>query len=281
MGRCHDHCNFSTSKENTHGSLYFNSECLGGIVLNIVDASNPIPKYLQISAWIKELIVSGRYKNGDKLPSEIKLSKLCDVNRNTLRQAISELIAEGFLRKEKGLGTYVVSPRSIALKHRVKHISSFKDDLNGIGLRENTLIINKELAQAPEHVAEALILGENRNVFTVCRLRIGENMPLIYEESYLPVDLFNGILDMDLTGSMYKMMTKQFGITLSRCDQTIKATNLNERVSAMFGLPKNSAGLYMESITYNENNIPVEVLFSFYRGDKWIFEAQVGEYNIR
>jgi len=37
----------------------------------------------------------------------------------------------------------------------------------------------------------------------------------------------------------------------------------------------------MESVTYNERNIPVEILFSFYRGDKWIFEAEVGEYNIR
>jgi len=37
----------------------------------------------------------------------------------------------------------------------------------------------------------------------------------------------------------------------------------------------------METITYNENNIPVEVLCSYYRGDKYIFEFELGRYHIR
>ena len=36
----------------------------------------------------------------------------------------------------------------------------------------------------------------------------------------------------------------------------------------------------MQSITYNENNIPVEVLFAYYRGDKYFFEAEVGKYHL-
>ena len=72
--------------------------------MKIVDESNPIPKYLQISAWLKELIETGRYQKGEKLPSEIELAKMCGVNRNTLRQAISELAAFGLVRKEKGTG---------------------------------------------------------------------------------------------------------------------------------------------------------------------------------
>jgi GntR family transcriptional regulator len=56
--------------------------------LKIVDPSNPIPKYLQISTWLKDLIQTGRYKQGEKLPSEIELSKICEVNRNTLMQEI-------------------------------------------------------------------------------------------------------------------------------------------------------------------------------------------------
>jgi hypothetical protein len=38
--------------------------------VKIVDDNNPIPKYLQISAWLKELIENGRYQKGEKLPSE-------------------------------------------------------------------------------------------------------------------------------------------------------------------------------------------------------------------
>ena len=59
--------------------------------MNVIDPNNPIPKYLQITAWIKELIQSGRYERGASLPSEVELAKICQVNRNTLRQAIETL----------------------------------------------------------------------------------------------------------------------------------------------------------------------------------------------
>mgnify|MGYP001062104621 CR=1 FL=1 len=73
--------------------------------MQIVDPNNPIPKYLQISAWLKEAIQIGRYPLGEKIPSEVELSRMCQVNRNTLRQAIAELTKGGLLTKKKGKGT--------------------------------------------------------------------------------------------------------------------------------------------------------------------------------
>ena len=48
------------------------------ICMKIVDESNPMPKYLQISGWLKELIETGRYKKGEKLPSEIEFKATFD-----------------------------------------------------------------------------------------------------------------------------------------------------------------------------------------------------------
>ena len=240
-----------------------------------------MPKYLQISSWLKELIQTGRYKEGEKLPSEIELSKMCEVNRNTLRQAISRLTKEGMLRKEKGMGTFVLSPKPVALKHRLERISSFRDDLSESGLKEKTVLLKKGIDDAPDHVAKALILGANSKVVVIRRLRTGDAVPLLYEESYLPSDMFGSILNMDLTGSMYKLLSEKFDAVLARCEQTIKAVNLNSQIAKLFGLPQDSAGLYMESVTYNDNNIPIEVLCSYYRGDKYIFEVELGRYHIK
>lgn len=249
--------------------------------MKIVDPSNPIPKYLQISAWLKELIQTGRYKEGERLPSEIELSKICEVNRNTLRQAISELTTEGILRKEKGMGTFVSLSKPVAFKHKLERISSFRDDLSEIGFKENTILLKKGIEDAPDHVAKTLILGTDIQVVAVRRLRKGDDIPLIYEESYLPGKMFKGILDMDLTGSMYKILSERFSTVLARCEQSIKAVNLKGPIAKLFNFPKNSAGLYMESVTYNENNIPVEVLCSYYRGDKYVFEVELGRYHIK
>ncbi|MEE8553386.1 MAG: UTRA domain-containing protein, partial [Desulfobacterales bacterium] len=111
--------------------------------------------------------------------------------------------------------------------------------------------------------------------------RMGDDIPLIYEESYLPIEMFKDILGMDLTGSMYKVLSERFDVVLARSDQTIRAVNLNVQIVKLFDLPKNSAGLYMESVTYNENNIPIEVLCSYYRGDKYVFEVELGRYHIK
>jgi len=249
--------------------------------VRVVDLSNPIPKYLQISAWLKELIHTERYKIGEKLPSEIELSKTCDVNRNTLRQAIAELVSAGILKKEKGMGTFVSSSMPLALKHKLKSISSFKDDLREIGIKEDTKVLKKSIEDAKDHVAKTLLLGTNNRVIVVRRLRAGNDIPFIYEESYLPGNMFKSILDMDLTGSMYEIIFERFNIVLARCEQTIRAINLKGKIARILKLPENSAGIFMESITFDENNMPVEVLCSYYRGDKYIFEVELGRYRIR
>ena len=249
--------------------------------MKVVDLSNPIPKYIQISAWLKELIQTGRYKEGDKLPSEIELSKTCDVNRNTLRQAIAELVSAGLLKKEKGMGTFVSSSMPVALKHKLKSISSFRDDLREIGINDNTKVLKKGIEDAKNHIAKTLLLGANKKVIVIRRLRAGNDVPFIYEESYLPGDMFRQIMDMDLTGSMYKLLSERFNIVLVRCEQTIRAINLKGKIARILKLPENSAGIFMESVTFDQNSIPVEVLYSYYRGDKYIFEIELGRYRIQ
>jgi len=249
--------------------------------MNVIDPDNPIPKYLQISAWIKDLIQSGRYGKGTSLPSEVELARVCQVNRNTLRQAISELTTAGILRKEKGRGTFVCAETPLAIKHRLKSISSFSDDLRELGIEEKTRIIKKGEEEAKEPVARKLILGPNSAVVAIRRLRTGNHVPFIYEESYLPYHTFKGILEMDLTGSMYQLFYERFNVTLTRSDQTIRAVNLKGRIASYLNVPENAAALFMESLTYDENNLPVELLYSYYRGDKYVFEVELGRYHLR
>ncbi len=67
------------------------------------------PKYQIIIDDIKSYILSGTYKSGEKIPSESAMQDSYNVSRQTVRKAILELSNEGFLRSEKGSGTYVSS----------------------------------------------------------------------------------------------------------------------------------------------------------------------------
>ena len=248
--------------------------------MNVIDPDNPIPKYLQISAWIRELIQSGRYERGASLPSEVELSKICQVNRNTLRQAIAELPAAGMLRKEKGRGTFVCAETPLAVTHKLKSISSFSADLQELGIKERNRIVKKSMEEAGDQVAKKLILSPNGKVAVIRRIRSGNDVPFIYEESFLPGSMFREILEMDLTGSMYQIIHERFNVTLARSDQKIRAVNLKGRIASYLDVPENSAAFFMESLTYDENNVPVELLHSYYRGDKYVFEIELGRYHI-
>lgn len=65
------------------------------------------PKYQVIIDDIKSRILSGDYNVGEQIPTESALQSLYEVSRQTVRKAILELSNEGFLRSEKGSGTYV------------------------------------------------------------------------------------------------------------------------------------------------------------------------------
>jgi GntR family transcriptional regulator of arabinose operon len=63
-------------------------------------------KYQKIEQWIKEGIGSGRFLPGDKLPSESQLCEQFGISRNSIRQAINNLIHAGWLESKKGIGTF-------------------------------------------------------------------------------------------------------------------------------------------------------------------------------
>jgi DNA-binding GntR family transcriptional regulator len=77
---------------------------------------------------------------------------------------------------------------------------------------------------------------------------------------------------------MYKIILEQFNIVLARCKQTISAVNLDAKIAKILELPANTAGIFMESLTFDENSIPVEVLYSYHRGKYCI--RITGEINI-
>lgn len=69
--------------------------------------SSDMPKYLQLKEFIKLSIESGELKPGEKIYSENELAVKFKISRHTIRQAIGEMVNEGWLYRVKGSGTFV------------------------------------------------------------------------------------------------------------------------------------------------------------------------------
>ncbi|HAY98585.1 MAG TPA: hypothetical protein DCY45_04925, partial [Mesotoga sp.] len=61
----------------------------------------------KIHSEMRNLILSGELKAGEKLPSEPDLARKLGVSRNSLREAIGLLQKDGLLLKRHGIGTFV------------------------------------------------------------------------------------------------------------------------------------------------------------------------------
>ncbi len=238
-----------------------------------------LPKYVQISHWLMEMIQKGRYGLHEKLPSELKLSGLFRVNRNTVRQAISDLVAKGLIQKRNGIGSFVIARSGPPVKYTLQNISSFTDDMTHMGITPKTKLIRQSVIEAPPGVSEKLMLGREKWVILTERLRLGNNIPLVIERSYLPYKEYKAILKMRLTGSLYHLLTKKFHVDLHRSIQTFRAIVLTGKDAKLLGLPSGAPGIFLESIIYDSKNIPVEALHAFHRGDQYVFEVESGRYR--
>jgi GntR family transcriptional regulator len=245
----------------------------------IVNKESRIPKYLQIEGWIVEMIAKGRFQLGDRLPSEAKLAVLCGVNRNTIRQALSELVTRGMLTTKNGVGTFIRSTTPQTARYSLDHISSFAGDIREAGYKPKTKVISKNVTKATEEISGRLMLGSSLKVIQIVRLRMGDHTPLILEQSHLPYDEFRQILDMDLTQSLYQLLVDHFGVTLERSVQSFRAVLLTRMEAKLLKVPQGTPGVFLESIIYDAKGVAVELLQSRYRGDKYVFQVHSGYYQ--
>ena len=68
------------------------------------------PKYLQVKQYLIEKIESGEFKVKSQVPSMNELSRLFDINKNTVVRALNELASEKYIYQKRGLGSFV-APR--------------------------------------------------------------------------------------------------------------------------------------------------------------------------
>lgn len=80
----------------------------------IPDASNQEDISDQLAGWLRDRIVSGRYKPGEKLPTMRELAETSRVSFKTARKAIERLTREGYVNARPHIGT-VVMPKVITV----------------------------------------------------------------------------------------------------------------------------------------------------------------------
>lgn len=107
-----------------------------------IDPRSSTPIYEQIEFGIKELILKGAVKAGDKLPSVREMSSILTINPNTISKAYGELEREGIIETLRGKGTFVTD--NFKGKVDEKKMDYIQGELKKIILEANYGGISKE-----------------------------------------------------------------------------------------------------------------------------------------
>lgn len=244
-----------------------------------IDRSSPIPLYVQLATWLEERIAADEFPPGSKLPAEGQLADSFQLNRNTVRHALSSLVQRGLLTKEKGVGTFVRRSHALSPVHRLDRITSFLDDFKMGDVLIEDSILSKERLPATPDLAAKLNLDPGDELVKIDRLRIADKTPLLFESQYYSHREFGRLLEIPIHGSMYRILTSHFNVELHHSTQTLRAVRPPAAIARILQITPDVPCMYIESLAYNAQDVCVEVLQSYYRGDRYLFRVETGEYR--
>ncbi|MDO4963217.1 MAG: GntR family transcriptional regulator [bacterium] len=109
-----------------------------------INFDNDIPIYLQVMEYIKNYIISGKIKNGEKLPSVREFSIKFKVNPNTVQKALYQLENIGLIYTDRTNGKFVTIDSNIVNKIKNDKITEFIDEyfnnMENIGIKQKDAI---------------------------------------------------------------------------------------------------------------------------------------------
>ena len=107
-----------------------------------IDPRSSTPIYEQIELGVKELILKGALKGGDKLPSVREMASILTINPNTISKAYGELEREGIIETLRGKGTFITD--NYKGKVDEKKMEYISEELKKLILEANYSGINKK-----------------------------------------------------------------------------------------------------------------------------------------
>ncbi len=219
-----------------------------------------------------EKVQSGEWPANAPIPSERELAGEFGITRMTVRHALADLVRDGVLRRELGKGTFVAEPR---ITERLSRLTGFSEDMRAHGRRPGARLLAAGIEPATPAVAERLKVPVGTVTVLVERLRLADEEPMAIEASHLCFAGCSALAHEDLSGSLYALLSQRYGLAPTRARQRLSAGAGDRQESGLLGIRRGAPVLRLERVTYDQNDRPFEYTQSTYRGDRYVFDAEL------
>ncbi len=148
------------------------------------------PIWQRIHATLGEELAGGRYRPGDKLPTEAELAARFAVNRHTVRRALAALAEEGRIHVRRGSGAYVTQGQ---VDYRIGRKTRFSRNIASVGRQSGRLVLWIDTVIADAREAAALELPEGAAIHVAETIGDADGVPIVFGRSAFPAEALPGL----------------------------------------------------------------------------------------
>jgi len=219
----------------------------------MVDRKNQEKLYIQIMRLLVDEIGKGTWGIGDRIPSEDELAVRFGVSKITIRQAISNLAADGYLMKVQGRGTFVAGNQPVV---GLTMKTGFTDGLFGRGVQETREVLERGVIEPPADVR--LLLGIDGPIYRIATRRLAEGVPVSSDESFMSAGLLPGIEGEDLGDfALFAAIQARGTRKVFKMRQTVEITLLRAEEAQTLGAAAGQPVLAVHRLLIGAEDLPL------------------------
>jgi GntR family transcriptional regulator len=226
------------------------------------------PMYLQLREILRARIDDGEYVPGSAIPSENELAEAYQLNRLTVRSALTALVKEGLLKPVQGKGVFVVGKK---MGRDLEKLSGFRQTIRERQAEPGVRMLLQARRPAGLKYGRIFEIDPRAEVYYLRRLCLAENEPVSIEDIYIPCTLLGDLETVDLNVFSLFDIYRFNGIHVRRAWQTLTVTQLDAKDARILQIRPDTRVLLFECISRDEHGRVIEFSRSFTRSDRASF----------
>ena len=148
------------------------------------------------------------------------------------------------------------------------------------GMKPSSAIVSAVKTTVKElDIAESLGISVGDPVYKLERVRFADKIPMALEESYISTALIPGLLDQNLSDSLYDIFRNSYEKPVVRAECVVSPINLTKRQADLLDTEPKSAALSFVVIAYDARGRALERCNSVKRGDRYDFKYSIQAEN--
>lgn len=230
----------------------------------------PQPKYYRVRTELEKMLTS--LDEGDAVPAERALSEQFSVSRETVRQALHDLLVEGRIER-RGRGTVVSAPKLV----QPLSLQSYTEGAKKQGRVPSRIPVVFEHVVGDDQTCDGLEVPRRSVVMHLERILLADGQRLGLESTYLPVARFGDFLTTFDAGTSLYAAIRATGVTFAVAEERIETVLAGPREAELLDTTTSMPMLLMHRRSLDTDGRPIEVVRSLYRGDRMAFVAVLRE----